>query len=238
MLNRPVRYAPVSDSGTGEQVADRPGHDHVPAVLPRAGPDVHHPVGGADGVLVVLHHDQRVAQVPQPDQRLQQPVVIPLMQPDRRLIQHIQHPGQPRPDLGGQPDPLRLPARQRGRGPVQGQVVQADVEQEAEPGADLGEDGRRDLRVPARSGSGRQQLSQLADGQRAELRDGPAVHGHGPRDRLEPGPWQAGQGTSRMNPANRSRLESDSASACRRSMNGIAPSNVASVGAFPAPGGW
>ncbi len=31
-------------------------------------------------------------------------------------------------------------------------------------------------------------------------------------------PWQVGQGTSRMNPANRSRLESDSASACRRSM--------------------
>ena len=41
-------------------------------------------------------------------------------------------------------------------------------------------------------------------------------------------PWQAGQGTSRMKPSNCSRLESDSASACRRSMNGIAPSNVAS----------
>jgi hypothetical protein len=30
-------------------------------------------------------------------------------------------------------------------------------------------------------------------------------------------PLQDGQGTSRMNPANFSRLESDSASACRRS---------------------
>ena len=38
-------------------------------------------------------------------------------------------------------------------------------------------------------------------------------------------PWQVGQGTSRMNPANRSRLESDSASECRRSIYGIAPSN-------------
>ena len=31
-------------------------------------------------------------------------------------------------------------------------------------------------------------------------------------------PWQDGHGTSRMYPANRSRLESDSASECRRSM--------------------
>ena len=31
-------------------------------------------------------------------------------------------------------------------------------------------------------------------------------------------PWQVGQGTSRMKPANRSRLESDSASECRRSI--------------------
>ncbi len=37
-------------------------------------------------------------------------------------------------------------------------------------------------------------------------------------------PWHVGQGTSRMNPANRSRLESLSASACLRSMYGIAPS--------------
>ena len=157
MLSRPVRYAPVSDSWLASRSADRPGHHDVPAVLPRARADVHHPVRGADGVLIVLHHDQRVPQVPQPDQRLQQPVVIPLMQPDRRLIQHIQHPGQPRPDLGGQPDPLRLPARQRGRGPVQGQVVQADVQQERQPGADLGQDGRRDLRVRPGQVQGRQQ---------------------------------------------------------------------------------
>jgi hypothetical protein len=31
-------------------------------------------------------------------------------------------------------------------------------------------------------------------------------------------PWHVGHGTSRMNPSNRSRLVSDSASRCRRSM--------------------
>ena len=43
---------------------------------------------------------------------------------------------------------------------------------------------------------------------------------------LSRAPWQDGQGTSRMNPANRSRLESLSASECRRSMYGIAPSKL------------
>ena len=37
-------------------------------------------------------------------------------------------------------------------------------------------------------------------------------------------PWQDGHGTCRMKPAYRSRLESLSASACRRVMYGIAPS--------------
>src|SRR6185312_10084392 len=49
------------------------------------GADVHDPVGRADRVLVVLDHDQRVAQLAQPDQRLDQPAVVPLVQPDRRL---------------------------------------------------------------------------------------------------------------------------------------------------------
>ena len=37
-------------------------------------------------------------------------------------------------------------------------------------------------------------------------------------------PWHDGHGTSRMYPANFSRLESDSASACRRSTHGMTPS--------------
>ena len=41
---------------------------------------------------------------------------------------------------------------------------------------------------------------------------------------LSRAPWQDGHGTSRMNPSKRSRLESLSASECRRSMYGIAPS--------------
>ncbi len=159
----------------------------LPAVLPRARPDVHHPVGGADRVLVVLDDDQRVAQVAQPEQGLEQPVVVPLVQPDGRLVQHVQHADQARADLGGEPDPLRLAAGQGGRRPVQGQVVQAHVEQEAHPRVDFLHDPLGDLHVAVGQLQREQELGQVTDGQRAQLRDRLAVHRHGQRHRLEPG---------------------------------------------------
>ena len=131
---------PAGDVGAGDrlggrlQVRHRPGDDHLAAVLARTRADVDHPVGGPDGVLVVLDDDQRVAEVAEPGQRLDQPVVVPLVQPDRRLVEHVQHADQAGADLGGQPDPLRLAAGQRRRRPVQRQVLEPDVEQEAEPG--------------------------------------------------------------------------------------------------------
>ena len=106
----------------GQQLGHGPGHHDVAAVLTRTGADVHHPVRGPDRVLVVLHHDQRVAQVAQPDQGLQQPVVVPLMQPDGRLVQHVQHarPGRSRSGWpAGSAAPHRRPAS-RTPGPATG----------------------------------------------------------------------------------------------------------------------
>ena len=157
------------------------------AVLARTRADVDDPVGRPDGVLVVLDDDQRVAQVAQPQQRLQQPVVVALVQPDGRLVQHVQHADQARADLRGEPDPLRLAPGQRRRRPVQGQVVQADVQQEPEPGVDLLEDAPGDLHVPVGQLQRQQQLGQLADRQRAVVGDRPIVDLDRQRDRLEPG---------------------------------------------------
>ena len=47
----------------GQEALERPGVHHLAAVLPRAGPDVDDPVRRADGVLVVLDDDERVAEV-------------------------------------------------------------------------------------------------------------------------------------------------------------------------------
>ena len=90
-----------------------------------------------DRVLVVLDDDQGVAELLEPQQRLDEPAVVTLVQPDRRLVEDVEHADEARADLGGQPDALGLATGQRGRGPVEREVVEADVEQEAEPGVDL-----------------------------------------------------------------------------------------------------
>ena len=126
-------------------------HD-LAAVLARARADVDDPVGGADGVLVVLDHDQGVAEVAQPQQGVEQPVVVALVQADRRLVQHVEHPDQAGADLGGQPDALRLAAGEGAGRPVQRQVVQADVDQEPQPGVDLLEDPLGDQLLPVGEG--------------------------------------------------------------------------------------
>jgi hypothetical protein len=90
----------------------------------RARPHVHHLIGGADRVLIVLDHDHRIAQIAQPQQAGQQSGIVALMQANRRLIQHIHHPHQPRADLRGQPDALRFAAGQRIGAALQTQIIQ------------------------------------------------------------------------------------------------------------------
>ena len=96
-----------------EQALDRAGVDDLAAVLAGARADVDHPVGGADRLLVVLDDDQGVAEVLEPDQRLDQPLVVALVEADRRLVEDVEDADQAGADLGGQPDALRLAAGQR-----------------------------------------------------------------------------------------------------------------------------
>ncbi len=102
-------------------------HD-LAAVLAGAGADVHDPVGDLDGVLVVLHDDERVAHVTQPHQGLDQAVVVPLVQTDGRLVQDVQDADEAGADLGGQPDALGLAAGEGAGRAVEREVVQADVD--------------------------------------------------------------------------------------------------------------
>jgi hypothetical protein len=66
------------------------------------------------------------------------------VQPDRRLVQHVQHARQARPDLRRQADALALAARQRAAGPVEIQVIEPDIVEEAQPLDDLLQDRLRD----------------------------------------------------------------------------------------------
>src|SRR5579863_3819763 len=102
-----------------------------------ARPDVDDIIGGEDRVLVMLDDDYAVAEIAQAPQRIEKPRIVALMQADRGLIEHIEHAGEARADLRGEPDALAFAARQSGGRPRQRQVVEPDVAQENQPVADL-----------------------------------------------------------------------------------------------------
>ncbi len=136
----PARYWPVSECGASADLLRRALRDDLPAVLAGAGPHVDDVVGGRDRVVVVLDDDHAVAEIAQVLQRREQPVVVALVQADRRLVQHVHHAGQPGADLRREPDALRLAAGERLRRAVERQVVEADVVEEREPAHDLLDD--------------------------------------------------------------------------------------------------
>ena len=63
-------------------------------VLPSPRSDIDDPVGGANGVFIMLNDDERVTEVPKLDERLNQPPVIALVEPDARLVEHVEHAGE------------------------------------------------------------------------------------------------------------------------------------------------
>ena len=202
----------------GERLRDRADlvgralGDDPPAVLAGARAHVDEVVGGAHRLLVVLDDDHGVAQVAQPLERGDQLVVVALVQADRRLVEDVEHADQRRADLRGQPDPLRLAARQRRRRPLHRQVADADVVQEAQPLVDLAQDqpgdlplvlGRAQLLEPRERPPRRQRVnSWIAVPPTSTARDSG-------RSRA---PLQAGHGRSVMNSSIFSRESSESVS--------------------------
>ena len=76
-------------------------------------------VRAADGVLVVLDHDQRVALRLELLQRVEQDPVVARVQADRGLVEDVAHAAQVGAELRGEADALRLAARERRRRAVE-----------------------------------------------------------------------------------------------------------------------
>ena len=106
-------------------------------MLPCPGADVDDVIGGVHRILVVLHDNERIAEVAQMPQRREQAVVVPLMQPDARLIEDVEHAHQPRADLRREADALSLPARQRRRRARERQIVESHIEEKMQPRVNL-----------------------------------------------------------------------------------------------------
>src|SRR5690348_12920697 len=102
-------------------------------------------IRGADGIFVVLHDNDRVAEVAQPLQGFQQTRIVALVQADRRLIEHIKHAGQARADLRSKTNALAFAAGERARCTREGEIIKPDVDEELEPLADFLEHAYADL---------------------------------------------------------------------------------------------
>ena len=114
------------------------------------------------------------------------------MEADGRLVEDVEDADQPRADLGGEPDPLALPAGEAPRRPLQAQVVHADVEEEAEALADLLHHPLRHLHLLRGKRDRHEEGEALPDRQPADLVDVLPPDGDGEALLLQPGA-QAGR---------------------------------------------
>ena len=177
-------------------------------MLPGAGTDVDDPVGGAHRLLVMLDDDEGVADVAQPLQGVDQPRVVALVQTDARFVEDIEHAHQRGADLGRQPDALRLAAGEGVGRALQGEVVEPDIDQEAEPLADLLEDlaGDEELALAERRAPVLRRVSASSLNQACASRIGSRVISTIDRPSmvmastsgLRRAPWHSGQGRSAM----------------------------------------
>ena len=102
-------------------------------------------VSGQDSVFVMLDNEHRVAEVAQAFQGLEQAFIVPLVEADAWLVEHVEHALQARADLAGETDALALAARQRAGGARQGEVFKADRIEEDQPVIDFLQDAGRDF---------------------------------------------------------------------------------------------
>ncbi|MCY1236705.1 hypothetical protein D9M72_493750 [compost metagenome] len=160
---------------------------HLAAVFPGSGPDVDYPVGFLDGVFVVLHDDERVAEVAQAGQRFDQAVVVALVQADGGLIQNVEDTHEAGADLGCQADALGFAAGQCAGRALQVQVLQPDVEEEGQACLDFLQDLVRNLGLAPGQHQGVQEVRALTHGHGGNVGDGLAVDQHGQRGRVQAG---------------------------------------------------
>ena len=170
-----------------QQALDRAGVHHLAAVLAGARADVDHVVGSPDRVLVVFDDDHRVAQAAQALEGFDQPVVVALVQADRRLVEHVQHADQAGADLAGQADALGLATRQGGGATVQVEVVEAHVDQKAQAGVDLLQHALGDQQLAFVQLHGDQPVGRVGDRHRRQVVHVEAVDRHRQRQRVQPG---------------------------------------------------
>src|SRR5712671_4348231 len=135
----PERYWPVREAGFLRISAGGPSATTRPPCSPAPGP-----MSSTWSAELIASSSCSTTMTVLPRSRVlergEEARVVALVQPDRGLVEHVHHSGESRADLAGEPDSLRLAARERVRGAVERQIVEADVVEEVEPRNDLVDD--------------------------------------------------------------------------------------------------
>ena len=175
----PARQVGAGDGiGVAGHVIRRALGNDLAAVDARAGADVDHMIGMANGVFIVLDHDHGVAEVAQVEQRFEQPRIVALMQADAGFIEHIHDANQAGADLAGQTNALRFAARQGFGAARQGEVVEPDIVEKAKALADLFQDLVGNLALVAGQGQLREKGFGIAHRQGGQGRQVALGHEH------------------------------------------------------------
>ena len=164
------------------------------AQLARARTEIDHVVGMADGLFVVLDDQDRIAQVAQGFESLDQALVVALVQADRGLIEHVEHAAQPRADLRGQANALAFAAGERRGIAVQRQIAEPDGVEKLQPLDDLrGAAARRSAPRGAENSMAARRVQRAANGSAVNSAmdmEPTLTASDSGRSRL---PWQTGQ---------------------------------------------
>src|SRR5713101_3335990 len=102
-------------------------------------------VGLEHGLAIVLDDQHRVAEFLETFERREQALIVALMEPDRRLVENVEHANKARSDLRGETNPLALAAGETARGAIESQVFESDIGEKFEALANFLEDEARDL---------------------------------------------------------------------------------------------
>ena len=161
------------------------GNDHA-AVFAGAGADVDDPVGGADGLFVMLDDHDGVAEVAQAFEGADEARVVALVETDAGLIKDVHDADEAGADLGGEADALGLAAGEGAGGAFEGEVLKADGFQEAEAGVDFLENLDGDGGVALAELEAVEEGGGVLDGQGGGVVDGTAADSDGHRFWPEP----------------------------------------------------
>src|SRR5262245_60133343 len=151
-------------------------------------------IGGANNLAVVLHQDERVAQVAKMLERLQQAAIVAWVQPDGRLVEDVEDAGQAAADLAGQANTLRLAAGERRRRPGQRHIVQADIDEKLQAISYFAQHFAGDLLLVLVKLKVLEEGEAVAQGPGAHVADGVATEAGGARIIAQPRAGASGAG--------------------------------------------